>query len=69
MAGLTSARPILFWVIGAFLVLFGAMIGGQATPDVLGATPASFAGSVLLAFILILIGGLFWITVASSIRD
>ncbi|MBI4017460.1 MAG: hypothetical protein HY366_00775 [Candidatus Aenigmarchaeota archaeon] len=65
----TDARPIIFWAIGTLLVLFGAMIAGQATPDALGATTASFAGSILLAFILLLIGGLFWITVASSIKD
>ncbi|MCD6399014.1 MAG: hypothetical protein J7L08_03770 [Candidatus Aenigmarchaeota archaeon] len=64
-----EAKPLLFWILGTVFILFGAMIAGQARADVLGATTSSFAISLMLSFILILIGGLMWITVAGVIRE
>ncbi|MCD6478155.1 MAG: hypothetical protein J7K87_04065 [Candidatus Aenigmarchaeota archaeon] len=61
-------KPLSFWIIGALLILFGSMIAGQARSDVLGATTSSFTISLIVAFILILIGGLMWITVAGVIE-
>jgi len=63
-----EAKPLLFWILGTVFILFGAMIAGQARPDVLGATAESFAISIILAFILILFGGLLWISVAGVIH-
>ena len=63
-----ESKPFFFWVIGAALIAFGALIAGQARPDVLGATTASFGIALLVAFIFILLGGLFWITVAGVIH-
>jgi len=64
-----EGKPVIFWIIGSFFILVGAMIAGQARADVLGATTSSFAISLILSFILILIGGLMWITVAGVIRE
>ena len=63
-----EGKPLFFWVFGSFLVLLGAMIAGQARPDVLGASMSSFVISIVVAFILILIGGLMWITVAGVVH-
>lgn len=63
-----ETKPFLFWVLGSLLVLFGAMIAGQARPDVLGASTSSFVISLVVAFILILVGSLMWITVAGIIE-
>ncbi|MCD6367533.1 MAG: hypothetical protein J7L45_00430 [Candidatus Aenigmarchaeota archaeon] len=63
-----EAKPTIFWILGSLLILFGSMIAGQARPDVLGASMSSFVISIIIAFILILVGGLMWITVAGVIE-
>ncbi|MCD6398372.1 MAG: hypothetical protein J7L08_00440 [Candidatus Aenigmarchaeota archaeon] len=63
-----NAKPLFFWLTGSLLVLFGAMIAGQARPDVLGASTSSFIISIVVAFILILVGSLMWITVSGIIN-
>ena len=63
-----ESKPFFLWVIGAALITIGALIAGQARPDVLGATMTSFGMALLVAFIFILLGGLFWITVAGVIH-
>lgn len=63
-----ESKPFFLWVLGAALIMFGALIAGQARPDVLGATTTSFAVALLVSFIFILLGGLFWITVAGVIH-
>jgi hypothetical protein len=60
----TTSRSIGFWIIGSICVFFGALIAGSVRPDVLGATTESIILAYIIAFILILIGGMFWITVA-----
>jgi hypothetical protein len=59
-----AQRAIAMWVIGSICVFFGALIAGTIEPTVLGASPLSVAVSFLISFILILVGGMFWITVA-----
>jgi|GEM_PF-2504982 len=63
-----ESKPFFLWIIGAGLITFGALIAGQARYDVLGATTTSFAIALLVSFIFILLGGLFWITVAGVIH-
>jgi len=63
-----NAKPLFFWLTGSLLVLFGAMIAGQARPDILGASTSSFIISIVVAFILILVGSLMWITVSGIIN-
>lgn len=63
-----ESKPFFLWVLGAALITFGALIAGQARYDVLGATATSFAIALLVSFIFILLGGLFWITVAGVIH-
>ncbi len=62
-----ESKPFFLWIIGSILIVFGAFVAGQARPDVLGATTTSFGIAILVSFIFILLGGLFWITVAGVI--
>ena len=61
---MTDPRSIIFWIIGAICVFVGALIAGSIDPSVLGATPTTVAVSYIVSFILILIGGMFWISTA-----
>ncbi|MEM7820994.1 MAG: hypothetical protein QW751_02220 [Candidatus Aenigmatarchaeota archaeon] len=61
---MTNARSIGFWIIGSLCVFFGALIAGSVQPEALGATAESVVLAYIISFILILIGGMFWITVA-----
>ena len=63
-----ESKPFFLWILGALMIMFGALIAGQARYDVLGATTSSFAIAMLISFIFILLGGLFWITVAGTIH-
>lgn len=60
---MTTARAIGFWLIGTVCIFFGALIAGSVQP-VAGATTESMALAYIIAFVLLLIGGMFWITVA-----
>jgi len=59
---MSRERSIGFWVIGAVCILFGAMFAGSTAAAWSNST-SSIIGTAL-AFFLILIGGMFWITVA-----
>jgi hypothetical protein len=61
---MTNWRAIGFWLIGTICVFFGALIAGNVDPAALGATTLSVALAYIIAFILILIGGMFWISTA-----
>lgn len=57
-------RSIGFWFIGTFCVFFGVLIAGNIEPSTLGATTESVALAYIISFILILLGGMFWISTA-----
>ena len=59
---MASRRSLGFWLIGALCVFFGALIAGSIEPEVLGATFESVALAYIISFVLILIGGMFWIS-------
>ena len=61
---MADPRSIVFWIIGAICVFVGALIAGSVDPSVLGATTTTVAVSYIVAFVLILIGGMFWISTA-----
>lgn len=64
-----EAREIVFWFLGAICVLFGAMIAGQAQPTELGSTDLSYILAIIIAFLFILVGGLLWISLASTVEE
>lgn len=57
-----------FWFLGAACALIASMIGGHAEIEV-GTTPMGFAFSLMVAFILFLIAGILWISVAIAIKE
>jgi len=61
---MADPRSIVFWIIGAICIFVGALIAGSVDPSVLGATTTSVAVSYIISFVLILIGGMFWISTA-----
>jgi len=61
---MADPRAIGFWFIGAICVFFGSLIAGSVDPSALGATTLSVAIAYIIAFILILLGGMFWISTA-----
>lgn len=63
---LPEVRLAIFWLFGAASVFAGSWIAGRLE-WVFGTTPVSYYGSLLVAFLLILFGGLAWIGVAVSV--
>jgi len=61
---MSSTRSIGFWFIGTICIFFGAMIAGSVEAEALGATFWSVILAYIISFVLILLGGMFWITVA-----
>lgn len=59
-------KAIIFWIIGSICVFLGALIAGSVEPSALGATLESVLVAYIISFILILIGGMFWISVATA---
>ena len=61
---MSKERSIGFWVLGSICILFGAMFAGATAAGWTETSVLSTAIGGFLAFFLILIGGMFWITVA-----
>lgn len=62
-------KTIIFWVLGAIFVFLGSMLAGAVDPFALGATLSGVVISYIIAFVLILIGGMFWISAASYLVE
>ena len=60
-------KMVFFWVLGTICILFGSMIAGHLEKT-LGVDDLSYALALLIAFVLILLGGLLWISVAIAVR-
>jgi hypothetical protein len=58
-------KLIVFWVFGGLLITASAWILGHLEAAQ-GAYPMGYAITAFIAFIMILIGGLAWINVASA---
>ena len=56
------------WIIGAICLMLGAMIAGNIT-WVEGTTTSSYILSLLIAFILLLSAGVFWISAAVNAKQ
>jgi hypothetical protein len=60
---MADIRTIIFWLIGTTCIFFGSLIAGSVEP-VVGSTTVSIVMAYSLAFILIMLGGMFWISTA-----
>jgi len=63
-----DAQGYLFVTIGAFCLLIAILFGGNVE-FVLGTTQASYYLTLLIAFILILVAGIFWVSAARSVKS
>ena len=61
---MADSRTIVFWIIGSICVFVGSLLAGTVDPSVLGANTGSVLMTYLVSFILILLGGMFWISTA-----
>ena len=66
---MTSNQALGFWIVGAVCVFLGAVMAGSVEPTVLGATFSGVLIAYIIAFILILIGGMFWISISMLNND
>lgn len=60
-----TLKLIVSWVFGGALISAGAWMLGHIEQTV-GVSPVSYAFVFLVAFVLVLIGGLSWISVATA---
>jgi uncharacterized membrane protein len=61
-------KIVSFWVLGTACILFGSMIAGHLEKG-LGVTDLGFSLALLISFVLFLVGGLLWISVAVAIKE
>jgi hypothetical protein len=69
MREMVSSKAILFWIIGSIFVFLGSLIAGSVEPSALGATWQSVLIAYIIAFVLILVGGMFWISASLSVEE
>jgi flagellar motor component MotA len=65
---MADLRTIIFWLIGTICIFFGTLISGSVEP-VVGSTAVSIVMAYGLSFILIMLGGMFWISTAIMQND
>ncbi len=63
-----SWKIVFFWILGAGLLLAGAIIAGNTQID-FSTSIVDFGFSLMVAFVLILIAGLLWVSVAVAIKE
>lgn len=68
MNGIPEGKLAAFWIIGSLAILFGAWIAGHVEMT-LGVTQQSYLIALLIAFLLILFGGLCWVAIAVRIAE
>lgn len=63
---MVSPKQLTFWLVGSVCIFLGALIAGSIEPGVLGSTQLSIMISYIISFVLILVGGMFWISVHTA---
>jgi hypothetical protein len=56
-------RAVSFWIVGAIAMFFAFLIFSTASPTELGSNTANIILAYIIAFVLILVGGMFWISI------
>ena len=68
MAREKTEQLILTWLVGGFFLLIGIWIIGNLELNV-GVSMVSYAFAMIIAFVLLLVAGLCWITVSVGVRQ
>lgn len=61
-------KIVSLWVLGSVCILVASMIVGHLEKT-LGVTDLGYALALLISFVLFLVGGLFWISVAIATKS
>jgi hypothetical protein len=62
-----NIKIMAFWILGAIMLMIGSMIAGRVEAGI-GVSDAGFFFALLIAFVLFLVGGLLWISVAIATK-
>jgi len=57
------SRAVSFWIVGSIAIFFSLLVFSTASPAELGSNTTSIIIAYVVSFILLLIGGMFWISV------
>jgi len=60
-------KMVLFWVLGTICVMAGSMVSGHLESST-GVTGIGYMFALVVAFVLFLLGGLLWISVAIAMK-
>ena len=63
-----SWKIAAFWIVGALAIFLGSMIAGKLEVT-LGTSDLGLLVAALVAFVLFLLGGLLWISVAIAVKE
>ncbi len=63
-----SAKLVFFWIIGGAFLFIATWIISNVQPNVIGVSDMSVYFAYLIAFILYILAGLAWISVAVATR-
>ena len=60
---MTSSKDLLFWIIGGICLFLGVLIVSSVDISALGVTTLSATIAYVIGFILILVAGMFWVSI------
>ncbi len=58
----------VFWVLGSIFILIGSMIAGNLEMGI-GVSDLGFAIALMASFVLFLVGGMLWVSVAIAVKE
>jgi CHASE2 domain-containing sensor protein len=62
-----NLKLVSFWMLGAICMLLGSMIAGNVERTT-GVNETGFSTALVISFVLFLLGGILWISVATATR-
>ncbi len=63
----SEQRAVLLWLIGSALLFAGVRIVSAADRSIIGATDFRYYSALVLASVLLIVGGFLWISVGGAI--
>jgi len=61
-------KVVFFWILGSICALIASLIAGNTEMD-MGTSMSGFMFSLVVSFLLFLIAGILWISVAIAIKE